>query len=459
MRNEKMLRLISYIVGIAILFFGILYLFKGRYLNTAILFVLGAAVFIPCRFLVTEKTVTALSCYSLVMINILVLVASTLNDTFIVAVPLYICAVIISMLFLSANLVKASFACGICCYGLQICIMSCTQGALIAEPAILVELCVALVISLILTLSGVKACNMYLMEAEEGRAAVEKTVADLDRKQAQTEQMMETQQTLLRRILEIASQLSNQADNLSGKSGTMASGATEQAASVENARAETTGLKDKALQVKELSAQAKTASDDMEKRIAAGSEQIKGLVNTVETIGDSLSKISAISKTINDIAFQTNILALNAAVEAARAGTAGKGFAVVAGEVRTLAANSSNAAAETETIVSECPRVVQASNEIAKESSVSLNSLICGIGDLAKKIERIPVAADEQVVRTEVIQQDMEQIAAVGQDMAALAEETAAMVEEVSGLANQLKHMAPANGMDESAHRVPARRL
>lgn len=458
MRNEKMLRLISYIIGATVVVFCVLYLFKGRYTNAALLFALGAAVFIPCRFLATEKTVTAFSCYSLVMINILVFVATTLNGTFIVAVPLYICAVIISILFLSATLVKASFACSVCCYGLQIIIMSYQQGALIAEPVILVELCVALVISLILTLSSVKACNTYLMEAEDGRAAVEKTVADLDQKQAQTEQMMETQQALLRRILEIASQLSTQSDNLAGKSGTMASGSTEQAASVENARAETAGLKEKALQVKELSSQAKAASDDMEKRIATGSEQIKGLVNAVETIGDSLSRISAISKTINDIAFQTNILALNAAVEAARAGAAGKGFAVVAGEVRTLAANSANAAAETESIVAECQRVVRASNEIAEESSVSLDNLVCGIGDLAKKIERIPVAADEQVVRTEAIQQDMEQISAVGQDMAALAEETAAMVEEVSGLANQLKRMAPSNGMDQQARRTPAKR-
>ena len=138
-----------------------------------------------------------------------------------------------------------------------------------------------------------------------------------------------------------AEQVASGSEQVASGAQALAQGTTEQASSVEELAATITEIHNhvanNAENAKQTSGQALTAATELEQ----GKKQMEQMTTAMNQINDSSSEISKIIKTIEDIAFQTNILALNAAVEAARAGAAGKGFAVVADEVRNLASKLS----------------------------------------------------------------------------------------------------------------------
>ena len=117
-------------------------------------------------------------------------------------------------------------------------------------------------------------------------------------------------------------------------------------------------------------------SAEMDHRVALSNTQMQELVKAVRDISNKSGEIGKIIKTIEDIAFQTNILALNAAVEAARAGEAGKGFAVVADEVRNLANKSGEAAKNTTSLIEESLRSIDNGQKIANETAQSLGQVL-----------------------------------------------------------------------------------
>jgi len=162
------------------------------------------------------------------------------------------------------------------------------------------------------------------------------------------------------------------------------------------------------------------------------------LLNAIEEINDASESISKIIKTIEDIAFQTNILALNASVEAARAGSQGKGFAVVAAEVKNLASKSAEAAKETNMLINTSIEKTKAGVGIGNEMKDSLSTMIGGIGDIANAITQIASDTKLQAVGTEQIKTGMNQISTVVQNNAGTAEESAAASEELSAQASSL---------------------
>lgn len=193
-----------------------------------------------------------------------------------------------------------------------------------------------------------------------------------------------------------------------------------------------TDAADNAVAAREEAQKAARAVDESSKKMTA-------LLDAMSDIYDSASEIVKINKTIEDIAFQTNILALNASVEAARAGEAGKGFAVVADEVRNLANKSGEASSSTSKLIEQTVNVVESGKKLANESAKALGEVVNETSVIEQAVDQIAVTAVEQKAHLSEISEKLESISGVLQTTAATAEESAAASEELDGQATMLK--------------------
>lgn len=236
-------------------------------------------------------------------------------------------------------------------------------------------------------------------------------------------------------------QVSAGAEQVSSGAQTLSQGATEQASSIEELAATITEISG---QINETAQNAAHASDSMNRVGDEAEESKRRMQEMLRAIGDikgSADEISKIIKTIEDIAFQTNILALNAAVEAARAGAAGKGFAVVADEVRNLATKSQEASKSTAVLIENALQAVTNGTSIADETAQSLVAVVDGVAGVRETIDLISGASNEQAIAIAQVTQGIDQVSAVVQTNSATAEESAAASEELSGQAQVLKEL------------------
>lgn len=238
-----------------------------------------------------------------------------------------------------------------------------------------------------------------------------------------------------------AQEVASSSEQVASGAQALAQGTTEQAASVEELASTINEINNhvasNAENAKQTSNQALTAVTELE----TGKKQMKQMITAMNQINDSSSEISKIIKTIEDIAFQTNILALNAAVEAARAGSAGKGFAVVADEVRNLASKSAEASKNTSSLIEATVQAVHEGANIANQTAESLERIVISSEESAKLIQEISKASQEQAETISQVTIGIDQISSVVHTNSATSEESAAASEELSSQAQLLMNL------------------
>ena len=264
-----------------------------------------------------------------------------------------------------------------------------------------------------------------------------------------------------------ANQVSTGSKQVADGAQALAQGATEQAASIEQLSSSMNEIARKTKENAEMADRAATLSNSIMGSAEKGSFQMDDMMKAVKEINDASQSIGKIIKTIDDIAFQTNILALNAAVEAARAGQAGKGFAVVAEEVRNLAAKSAEAAKETGVMIQNSMEKAELGARIANDTASSLTEIVTGINESTVLIGDISRSSEEQSMGISQINTGIDQVAQVVQQNAATAQQSAAASQQMSaqsdvlqGLASQFKIKKELGGyqsLPSGGRRPPAR--
>jgi len=221
----------------------------------------------------------------------------------------------------------------------------------------------------------------------------------------------------------------------------LAQGSTEQASSVQQLSASISEIAYKTKTNAEMAGRAAMLADDIKVSAEKGRQHMNEMMTAVKEINISSQNISKVIKSIDDIAFQTNILALNAAVEAARAGQHGKGFAVVAEEVRNLAAKSAEAAKDTERLIADSIEKAELGSRIADDTSASLVEIVEGIGESSQLVSDIAKSSEEQSASIAQVDSGIDQVAQVIQQNSATAEQSAAASQEMSGQSMMLEQL------------------
>lgn len=245
----------------------------------------------------------------------------------------------------------------------------------------------------------------------------------------------------LMQIEKAADQVEMGAAQVSDTSQILAQGAEEQAASVDELVAAVSSFSDQITSNAEYSQQMNVFGKQSGEMVKKSQVEMEQMVNAIQDIARTSESIRNIIKTIDDIAFQTNILALNAAVEAARAGKAGKGFAVVADEVRSLAQKSADAAQSTNSLIESSLQQIDMGEKLANRSYQSFGEVAASAAMILEMIEKISITSQDQSESINNISRELKQISSIIQTNSATSEESAATSEELGSQSVMMKRL------------------
>ena len=245
----------------------------------------------------------------------------------------------------------------------------------------------------------------------------------------------------LGQISQSARQVADGSEQISSETQLLAIGAEEQACSIEKLAAAVNEISEHVRETKENANEARGQTDQAGEQVFESNQQMQEMIRAMNIISEKSSEIYKIVKTIEDIAFQTNILALNASVEAARAGEPGAGFAVVAREIRALADKTAIASKNTAALIEESVSAVKNGEKVARATADSLLQVVTSTKQVVLVVDRIASATENENVSISNITAEVSQISDVVQNNVSTSEELAAASEEFSTQAQILGNM------------------
>ncbi len=264
-------------------------------------------------------------------------------------------------------------------------------------------------------------------------------------------------ESVIGELSEGAAQIAGAAGQVSSSSQSLAQGASEQAAAIEETSASVEEIHSLARKNGDHSRDAAGLLNQSQRKIGQANQSLEQMVAAIGEISTHSEKVSKIIKTIDEIAFQTNILALNAAVEAARAGEAGSGFAVVADEVRALSGRCAQAAGDTAALIEESIAKASHGKACVGEVAAAIRAVTEEAARVKSMVDEVSSGGQRQVCGADQINQAIVQMQRVTQGLAAQAEESAAASEELNAQSESLKAVAAGlTGMVEGG-RAPGR--
>ena len=243
---------------------------------------------------------------------------------------------------------------------------------------------------------------------------------------------------VLRDITHVAQQVDSSADRVSSGAQALSQGTMEQAASIDGLVTNVTAI---TAQIQDSSVRCGSASQLVDQATGYAAEadtKMEQLIEATRNIDRSSAQIITVTKTIEDIAFQTGILALNASVEASHAGSAGKGFSVVAEEVRNLAAKSTEAAQSTSELIKRSIQDVKTGTESTSLAVSTMQSISECIQSIKVLMDEIGAASVQQSEMIAFVENGIKEISKVVQANSAAAQESAGVSMELSGQARSL---------------------
>jgi methyl-accepting chemotaxis protein len=249
-----------------------------------------------------------------------------------------------------------------------------------------------------------------------------------------------------------AEQVATASSEISASSHEMAEASGEHANALKAVSAELEDISSVSRQNAARARDGRDLASEAQRSASDGMDSMQRLSRAILQIKSSSDATAKIVKTIDDIAFQTNLLALNAAVEAARAGEAGRGFAVVADEVRNLAGRSAEAARNTASLIEEAVGNADHGVRINAEVLTKLSDINDRITKLGVVMSEIAAASDQQSVGVAGIHASVEQANAVTEQVASAADESASAAEELNSQAEQMQALVRAFRLRTDAH-------
>ncbi|MBQ8781061.1 MAG: hypothetical protein IJZ72_05260 [Oscillospiraceae bacterium] len=279
---------------------------------------------------------------------------------------------------------------------------------------------------------NVRTCKEFSVLSD----SINNMIDAIEAKISESEALNASMQELFGKISDVSRSINSYSTEMQDVSTKISDGSSSQAATVEELSSAFISISRDVNENAEAAENANNISKETIVQLKTSAEKMQQMQDSMAKISEASQKIQNIVKTIDDIAFQTNILALNAAVEAARAGQHGKGFAVVADEVRNLANKSAEAVKGTTVLINETIEAVEQGAVIANEAVAEMNEMMGSVERSASLISEISEATAKQATAINEAVEGMSQISEVVQVNSSIsfnAQDTAQRLDEEAG--------------------------